>query len=60
MTILALKTRALKFIKETLLLFKSYIDPHTLTNRQVIQKKLNRVKLTLTDIIDQMDLTDSY
>jgi cytochrome c biogenesis protein ResB len=53
-----------EFVKETLLQIKSHIGPHTSIpnshqNRSPKQK-LDREILVLTDIIDQIELTDVY
>lgn len=59
--------RAPKFIKETLIQFKSHIHPHLLIVDDFknplspvdrpSRKKLNREMLELTDVINQIDLT---
>ena len=59
------KTRAPKFINETLLQTKSNIDPcetsvySTLSSRQIIQTKNKVEMLKLRKLISQMDLLDT-
>ena len=67
-----LQTEEHKFIKETLLLVKSHTGTHTDTLiaedfsvslspiDRSSRQKINRDILVLTDVIDQMNLTDIY
>ena len=70
LNIYAPSKRSLTFIKETLLKFKSHNKPHTLMvgdvnipllpmyklSRQILSKEI----MNLTDIMNQMNLTDIY
>lgn len=70
LNIYAQKKMALKFIKETLLQLKVYNDPHIVMiddfNIPILpidsstRQKLNREKLKLDSVINQMALTDTY
>jgi hypothetical protein len=66
LNIYAPNVRVPKFVKETLLECKtSHIDCGrlqypTFTKRQVIQRKLNREILELTNFMNQMDLPNIY
>lgn len=61
--------RTLKFIKETLLHFKSHTEPHTDSerlqnpapaNNRSSRQKLNRKNLEFIDVINQIDLMNIY
>jgi hypothetical protein len=70
MNVYAANTRVLTFVKETLLKPKSHIEPHILIvedfntplslTYRILRQKVNRKIMKLTDIMNQMDLTNIY
>ena len=53
-------SRAPTFIKETLLKLKAHFNTPLLAMNKSWKQKINRGKGKLTEVINQMDLTDTY
>jgi hypothetical protein len=51
------KCKGNAFIKAALIKFNTHIAPHKIIDHE---HKLNRDTLKLTDVVDQMDVTDIY